>query len=117
MKDILILSCGPGLDDVRNEYGHAIEWIQRGVNSSEIKFTSMDVYKGEIPNYDDGDAWIISGSSASVYDDFDWIVVLDKGSVVGQGKHDELMKNCPLYGEMWELEGQITAGSDTNRKT
>ncbi len=50
-------------------------------------------------------------------DDFDWIIVLNKGSVVGQGKHEELMKNCPLYGEMWELEDQISAGSDSNRKT
>jgi len=50
-------------------------------------------------------------------DDFNWIIVLNKGSVVGQGKHEELMKNCPLYGEMWELEDQISAGSDTNRKT
>ena len=31
--------------------------------------------------------------------------------------NEELMKNCPLYGEMWELEDQISAGSDTNRKT
>ena len=50
-------------------------------------------------------------------DDFDWIIVLNKGSVVGQGKHEELMENCPLYGEMWELEDQISAGSNTNRKT
>ena len=49
-------------------------------------------------------------------DDFDWIIVLNKGSVVGQGKHDELMKNCALYGEMWELERQISTGSDTERK-
>ena len=78
MKHILILSCGPGLADVRNEYGHDIEWIQRGVDSSEFKFTSMDVYKGEMPNYDDGDAWIITGSAASVYDDLDWIVELEQ---------------------------------------
>lgn len=38
---------------------------------------------------------------------FDWIVVLENGSVVGQGEHEELMKNCPLYVEMWELEKQI----------
>jgi len=78
MKHILILSCGPGLADVRNDYGHDIEWIQRGVDSLEFKFSSMDAYKGEIPNYDDGDAWIISGSSASVYDDLDWIVELER---------------------------------------
>ena len=38
---------------------------------------------------------------------FDWIVVLENGSVVGQGEHEELMKTCPLYVEMWELEKQI----------
>ena len=38
---------------------------------------------------------------------FDWIVVLENGSVVGQGEHDDLMTNCPLYVEMWELEKKI----------
>ena len=55
--------------------------------------------------------------TGELIDDFDWIIVLNKGSVVGQGKHEELMKNCQLYGEMLELEDQISAGSDTNRKT
>jgi len=77
MKHILILSCDPGLEDVRKEYGHAIDWIQRDIDSSKFKFTSMDVYRGEIPNYDCGDAWIITGASASVYDDLDWIVELE----------------------------------------
>ena len=30
----------------------------------------------------------------------DKIIVLDKGSVVGEGKHDELMKNCSIYKEI-----------------
>ena len=38
---------------------------------------------------------------------FDWIIVLEKGSVVDEGTHDDLMKNCTLYQEMWELEKQI----------
>ena len=78
MKHIIILSCGPGLTDVRNEYGQDIEWIQRGIDPSKFQFTSMDVYRGEIPNYDNGDAWFIMGSSASVYDDLDWIVELEQ---------------------------------------
>jgi len=40
---------------------------------------------------------------------FDWIIVLNKGSVEGQGTHDDLMNNCPLYKEMWELEKEIAA--------
>ena len=50
-------------------------------------------------------------------DHFDWIIVLNKGSVVGQGKHEDLMENCPLYVEMWELERQIAAGSGNTSKT
>jgi ATP-binding cassette subfamily B protein len=38
---------------------------------------------------------------------FDWIIVLEKGSVVDEGTHDDLLKNCTLYQEMWDLEKQI----------
>ncbi|MEE2745937.1 MAG: ABC transporter transmembrane domain-containing protein, partial [Pseudomonadota bacterium] len=41
--------------------------------------------------------------------DFDWIIVLDDGKVINEGKHDDLLKDCPLYAEMWELEAQISA--------
>ena len=30
----------------------------------------------------------------------DKIIVLDKGRIVGEGKHDELMKTCPVYKEI-----------------
>ncbi|MBC8311315.1 MAG: type 1 glutamine amidotransferase [Candidatus Marinimicrobia bacterium] len=78
MKNIIILNCGPGLPEVRNEFGIAVAWIQREIDSPKFKFTSMDVYDGEMPNYDDGDAWIITGASESVYDDLDWIVELEE---------------------------------------
>ncbi len=39
--------------------------------------------------------------------DHDWIIVLDQGKVVGQGKHDELLSNCALYADLWRLEKQI----------
>ncbi|MDE6372525.1 MAG: ABC transporter ATP-binding protein, partial [Clostridia bacterium] len=29
--------------------------------------------------------------------DADRIIVLDDGKIVGQGKHEELMKNCDVY--------------------
>ncbi len=34
----------------------------------------------------------------------DRIVVLDKGRVVGNGTHEELMKDCALYRKMYELQ-------------
>ena len=30
----------------------------------------------------------------------DKIIVLDKGRIVGEGKHAELMKNCSVYKEI-----------------
>ena len=39
---------------------------------------------------------------------FDWIIVLEQGSVVAEGIHDDLIKNCALYQEMWDLEKQIS---------
>ena len=30
----------------------------------------------------------------------DKIIVLDNGRIVGEGKHDELMKNCSVYKEI-----------------
>ena len=45
----------------------------------------------------------------------DLILVLDDGCVIGEGKHDDLMKNCPIYREtaliQMEAEGEeVTAG-------
>ena len=31
----------------------------------------------------------------------DNIVVIDKGSIVDQGTHDDLLAKCPLYERMW----------------
>ena len=38
----------------------------------------------------------------------DKIIVLDKGKIVGQGKHNKLMKTCPIYREI--AESQIQEG-------
>lgn len=34
----------------------------------------------------------------------DWIVVMDRGRIVGQGKHDELMKTCETYQQLYERQ-------------
>ena len=33
--------------------------------------------------------------------DTDKIVVIHKGNVIAQGKHDELLKTCEIYGDLW----------------
>ena len=39
---------------------------------------------------------------------FEQIIVLEKGVVVGQGAHDVLLKSCPLYQELWAMEQKLT---------
>lgn len=34
----------------------------------------------------------------------DTIVVMERGRIVGQGKHDELLKTCPIYHQLYERQ-------------
>ena len=36
----------------------------------------------------------------------DHIIVLDKGSIVEEGKHEELLKNEGLYQKLWNLQNK-----------
>ena len=40
--------------------------------------------------------------------EFDQIIVLDKGVVVGQGTHDVLLESCPLYKELWTMDQKLS---------
>ena len=47
--------------------------------------------------------FLVSQRTASVLH-ADRIVVLDEGKVVGIGKHEELLKTCPVYREIHESQ-------------
>lgn len=52
-----------------------------------------------------GDATVIMvAQRVSTILDADRILVVDDGQIVGQGKHEELMKNCPLYRDIAEVQ-------------
>ena len=76
-KNIIVISCGPGLENVRNEFGHSYQWVQNSCNISDVNFFQSNAYKGDFPALEDGDGWIITGSSKSAYDDIEWIVELE----------------------------------------
>ena len=63
---LLIISAGPGMEEVRSKHGHAIDWISSIIYSSDIKIDVKHIYKNE--DFDESyyDAWIITGSSSSV---------------------------------------------------
>ena len=48
--------------------------------------------------------FIVSQRTSSI-EHADLIIVLDGGRCVGQGKHDELLLTCPVYREIYELQG------------
>ena len=77
-------------------------------------FNTMDkktqVYlKGKIDEIARGRTLVATIHDMRFIEDFDWIIVLESGSVVGQGKHEDLLETCPLYQEMWALEGKISS--------
>jgi len=39
---------------------------------------------------------------------FDSIIVLESGTLVGQGKHHELLTNCPTYKKLWDLDQSLS---------
>ena len=40
----------------------------------------------------------------------DLIIVLDQGRVVGAGRHDALLRTCPLYAGLWSRQSRAVAG-------
>ena len=41
--------------------------------------------------------------------DFEQIIVLEKGKVVGYGTHETLLKKCHLYSELWAMDRKLSA--------
>ena len=73
---LLIVSAGPGMKEVREKYGHAIDWISSVISSPNIEIDVTHTYKNE--DFDESyyDGWIITGSSSSVRDNQEWITFL-----------------------------------------
>jgi ABC-type multidrug transport system fused ATPase/permease subunit len=42
-------------------------------------------------------------------DQVDEIVVLEAGKTAGRGTHHRLLRECPLYQQMWDAEQALTA--------
>jgi len=79
MKDILILDCGPSLSDVSKYYGFAPEWIMEVLKDEGCNFSWVKPYDGDEFLSVDSDAWIITGSPHSVYEESDWMLDIENG--------------------------------------
>lgn len=58
-----------------------------------------------LKQYLKGRLWIVVAQRIAFIRDADHIVVMDEGQVVGQGRHSELLKTCPLYANLAQSQG------------
>ena len=75
--NIAVISNGPGLEEVKKEYGHSYDWVQEACETKGVQFKQYNAYKGILPSLSDGDGWIITGAAKSTYEDLEWIVDLE----------------------------------------
>ena len=73
MKKISIITNGPGIAEVKSLYGQASDWVQKVLKDCDIDVQVVKAYEMEEFSAEIDDAWIITGSAYSVYDDFPWI--------------------------------------------
>lgn len=72
-----ILKADSVLDRFQDEFGdypYMFERLINGATDEPVQFRTYDVVQGEYPEHvDECDAWLITGSKKSVYDDEPWI--------------------------------------------
>ena len=78
MKRVVIFDCGSSLSEVSEKFGCAPNWIMSILEDAECSFKWIKSYEGQTVTHEDGDAWIITGSPCSVYDELDWMLDLEK---------------------------------------
>tara|TARA_B100002003_G_scaffold200596_1_gene191957 strand:+ start:49 stop:732 length:684 start_codon:yes stop_codon:yes gene_type:complete len=92
MKNIIILDCGSSLLEVSRQFGCAPDWIMKLLQNKDCRFKWVKSYKRENVVHTEGDAWIITGSPRSVYDELDWM--LDMEDKIRNAQHH----NKPVLG-------------------
>ena len=78
MKNIVIIDCGPSFSEVSQQFGCATDWIIKILQNKKCKFKCVKAYKAETISQEEGDAWIITGSPESVYNELDWMLDLEE---------------------------------------
>ncbi len=92
MKNVIILDCGPSFLEVSQQFGSSPDWIMELLHNKDCRFKWVKSYERENVVHTEGDAWIITGSPRSVYDELDWM--LDMEDKIRNAQHH----NKPVLG-------------------
>lgn len=80
--------------------------------TSSLDVENESLIKESIEKASKGRTTIIIAHRLSTIKDADKIIVLEKGKIVGQGKHRELLKTCPAYQKMISIQAVIVGDID-----
>ena len=88
-------------------------------STSALDASTEGRVQGAIPKFANGATTIYVAQRISALIDLDYIYVLDRGEIIAQGTHEELLTSSPLYQEIYEsqLGGGVTAGIDLEEVT
>lgn len=73
-------------------------------SSSALDYKTDALLRSAIREHYNDTTTIIVAQRISSIMSLDNILVLDDGKIIGQGTHDELMKSCPLYKEIYDVQ-------------
>lgn len=73
-------------------------------STSAVDMVTEGKIKQSLQRYADNITCILVSQRISTVADADRILVVDNGEIVGSGKHDELLKTCQAYQEIYESQ-------------
>ena len=85
-------------------------------SSSALDFATDAKLRASIKDYSKGMTTFIVSQRTSSIRYADKIVVLDDGNVAGIGSHNELMKDCDVYKEIYNSQNQSNDAPAANGK-
>ena len=68
------------------------------------------VVQGAVEKLVEGKTVIVFARRLSTITGADQIVVVKDGSIEAQGRHEELLRHCPLYADLWQAHMGVKEG-------